>query len=83
MACVYLHNFLRKSKTSQQCYSPPESFDRVVNNVFLPGTWRNEDPPHGLIPIVSHPRKAATSAQNIREEFAEYFATRRGDLCAS
>lgn len=83
MACIYLHNFLRKSKTSQRYYSPPESFDRVVNNVFLPGTWRNEDPSNGLIPIASHPRRASTSAQNIREEFAEYFAARRGDLCLS
>lgn len=76
MACVYLHNYLRKSKTSQQHYSPPESFDRVVNNVILPAAWRKEGPPNGLIPITSQPRKAAISAQNIRDEFAEYFTTK-------
>lgn len=76
MTCVYLHNFLRKSRASQHIYSPPESFDRVINSIFVPGTWRNENPLNGLIPLGSHPRRAANSAQNIREEFAEYFTTR-------
>lgn len=80
MACVYLHNFLRKSRTSQRYYSPPESFDRVVNNVFIPGTWRNEEQSNGLIPLVSQPRRATMLAQNIREEFAEYlYSIRAGN----
>lgn len=76
MACIYLHNFLRKSRTSSHFYSPPESFDRIINNVLMPGIWRNEDPPTGLIPLTSIPRRGSISAQKIQEEFAEYLQSR-------
>nr|CAI5823422.1 unnamed protein product [Callosobruchus analis] len=42
-ACVYLHNYLRKSKTSRSLYTPSGSFDNedLENGTIIPGTWRS------------------------------------------
>lgn len=41
-ACVYLHNYLRKNKSSRDAYSPPNFFDREVEGRNIVGTWRQE-----------------------------------------
>nr|CAI5864826.1 unnamed protein product [Callosobruchus analis] len=42
-ACVYLHNYLRKSKTSSSLYTRSGSFDNeeLENWTIIPGTWRS------------------------------------------
>lgn len=42
LSCVYLHNFLRKSKNSQNTYTPFGTFDQDKNGIIHPGHWRNE-----------------------------------------
>lgn len=40
LACIYLHNFLRNEISSQDVYSPPDSFDREVERQLINGSWR-------------------------------------------
>lgn len=70
-ACV-LHNFLL-SRTSSDIYVPRDFVDRESGGKVLPGDWRNEveDPPSAITNI---PRRSNPVAQNIRDEFKEYFA---------
>lgn len=76
MTCVLLHNFLRRSKTSSSCYSPPGTFDSEENGYIIPGAWRqNQDTLTSLLPLRNIPRKSSMDAKAIREEFAEYFVT--------
>jgi len=42
MACVYLHNFLRKEKSSRDIYSPTDLIDHEVEGQLVRGTWREE-----------------------------------------
>lgn len=42
MTCIYLHNFLRKSKTSNNLYCPQNTLDKEVNGQIIFGTWRND-----------------------------------------
>ena len=41
-ACIYLHNFLRKSATSRPLYSPHGTFDIYSRDGnIIPGSWRS------------------------------------------
>lgn len=74
MTCVLLHNFLRRSKTSQSVYTPPGTFDNEENGVILPGTWRQDHSPmSSLLPMQQVPRKHKGLAEEIRGEFSQYF----------
>lgn len=42
MACVLLHNFLRRSKSSNLLYSPIGTFDTEIDGQFQVGLWRND-----------------------------------------
>nr|CAH7761150.1 unnamed protein product [Callosobruchus chinensis] len=66
-ACVYLHNYLRKSKTSRSLYTPSGSFD-------------HEDLENGIIVPDRVPRRPPTEAKLVREEFKEYFMTAQGKV---
>nr|CAI5827131.1 unnamed protein product [Callosobruchus analis] len=40
-ACIYLHNFLRKSVAAASIYIPPGTFDyETSDGLRIPGTWR-------------------------------------------
>lgn len=76
MACVYLHNFLRSSSTSKNTYSPPGTFDREENGHILEGSWRETtEQGTSLISLQKVARKSTVTAQEIRDEYATYFAT--------
>lgn len=80
LACVYLHNFLRKSKTSRHIYSPVGILDQSIDNVIIEGTWRRDQDQTSLLPLQRIPRKSSTVAMDTRNEFAEYFLTRDGSV---
>jgi len=40
--CVLLHNFLRKSKTSRDIYTPHGTFDIENNGKMIAGLWRKD-----------------------------------------
>lgn len=76
MACVYLQNFLRSS-TSKNTYSPPGTFDKKVNGHILEGNLREiTEQGTSLISLQKVARKPTVSAQEIRDEYATYFATK-------
>lgn len=79
MTCVLLHNFLRRSSSSRQLYSPTGTFDSYNMNGELvqPGMWRNEiDLNISAIRNISQiARRPALSPVEIRNEFTSYFAT--------
>lgn len=76
MAVACLHNFLRKSKSSKNVYTPPGTFDEQDSEGnILPGNWRNETnfQASSFLPINSIPRKSSMESKDIRENFANYF----------
>lgn len=73
MACVHLHNFLRKSSTSQNIYCPEDALDREVDGRVIPGTWRNDGEMSSLYNLKKVPRKSSANAQEIRNRFSTYF----------
>ncbi|XP_045495296.1 putative nuclease HARBI1 [Colias croceus] len=73
MTCLYLHNFLRKSTSSQNIYSPPGSFDIYQNeDLVRPGSWRNNGG-SSFLPLLSIPRRPPRNATQIRLDFMNYF----------
>lgn len=74
--CVLLHNFLRRSKTSTNIYSPPGTFDREENGQQFSGSWRNDvEGMTSLIPMERRGRRSGIDAKCIRQEFGEFFMT--------
>lgn len=77
MACLYLHNFLRNSKSSRDNYTPPDSFDTYVNGELVrPGSWRNNRD-NAFLPLLTLPRRAPRIATDIRLDFVNYFYRNR------
>lgn len=75
LACIYLHNFLRKSKESRNVYTPPGTFDEEKEGEFIPGVWRQQNSElQSFLPLKKVPRKSAAHCEAIRNEFAEYFS---------
>lgn len=74
MAIVHLHNFLRKSASSKNIYSPPGTFDFEENDEIVSGNWRsNEDGMTSMLPIRNVPRRNTTMVEEIRNELADFF----------
>lgn len=75
LACVYLHNFLKKSKTSRDIYTPVGMFDTEdIDHNLVEGTWRTENQDlQSFLPLQRIPRKSSVAAQEIRDEYASYF----------
>lgn len=44
MACIYLHNFIRKDETSKQnnVYHTPRLLDQELDGELIEGSWRRE-----------------------------------------
>lgn len=51
LACIYLHNFLRRDKVSKDMYSPSNSFDSEIEGHIIDGSWRHEVNSTTLRPI--------------------------------
>ncbi|XP_015377875.1 PREDICTED: uncharacterized protein LOC107172114 [Diuraphis noxia] len=83
LACVYLHNFLRVQPDSRQFYSTSGCFDSYDTSTgeIIPGSWREiTSGDTGLRPFRSIPRRPATTAKNVREEFMSYFMSEIGSV---
>ena len=81
-ACVHLHNFLLKSKSSANIYTPPGSLGSVApNGSIVPGDWRKDN--QGLksfYPLPRIERKHSEFAKAVREEYANYFVSDIGSV---
>lgn len=76
LACVHLHNYLRKSKSSRYIYTHQGSLDSEVKGVLANGSWRQDSgTTSSLIPIRKVARKTSSVTKENRQQFAEYFAT--------
>lgn len=80
---VLLHNFLRRSRTSSNTYSPPGMVDSHIdeNGVrkFVPGTWRSDmDDLTSSFPLKGVARRSRTTPKEIRNEFASFYASDAG-----
>ncbi|CAH2003310.1 unnamed protein product [Acanthoscelides obtectus] len=76
LACVYLHNFLRKSKHSRNTYTPSGTFDDEKEGKIIPGQWRQGSEnknAESFLPIPKIGRKSSANCEAIRNEFATYF----------
>ncbi|PNF25629.1 hypothetical protein B7P43_G03830 [Cryptotermes secundus] len=79
MACIYLHNFLRKSCDSRQIYTPGGALDHEENGHVTRGTWRNEiTTATTFTPLPTISRQSTQTANDIRDEFAAYFMSEDG-----
>ena len=76
MAIAYLHNFLRRSG-SRNIYTPPDFLDQENEGLMTEGRWRQEvEADSGsLLPLRRVPRLSTNKAEEVRNEFAEYFVT--------
>ncbi|KAJ8965585.1 hypothetical protein NQ317_011572 [Molorchus minor] len=76
MTCVLLHNFLRKSESSANIYTPMGTFNKEDNGILSEGSWRREFANNSSVqPLLKIGRKATVKAQTVRTEFADYFST--------
>lgn len=77
LTTIYLHNFLRKRKSSSIAYAPIGTFDCELNDgTVVEGTWRRDNINlTSMCDLRRIPRKSPTNAQEIRNEFANYFMT--------
>lgn len=85
LACIYLHNFLRRDQSSKISYSPPGSFDGedLDVGVIVHGTWRNNVSNRGDVgmhDLKTIPRRSDTPAQNTRNIFRDYFVSPAGSV---
>lgn len=83
MACLYMHNFLRRNKQSRALYTPPMTFDfEDSDHNVIEGAWRREYTVEGtsILELERRPRNSARTATIIRDQFGEYFMSERGSL---
>ena len=73
LASLALHNMLRTK--SSESYTPPGYADEIVNDTLIDGSWREQNPPSILEPLL--PRRSGNNtkikAEQIRSIFADYF----------
>ncbi|KAJ8971000.1 hypothetical protein NQ317_012113 [Molorchus minor] len=80
LACVHLHNFLRTSPGSNS-YMPLGELDRENSSTgeIIEGLWRQDSEQlTSMLPLNRVGRKSSASAQEARNEFADYFLTEQG-----
>jgi hypothetical protein len=79
LACIHLHNFLRRSSESPQLYCPTGTFDSDVEGRLINGRWRREivnDTGTGCLIKVG--RNARREAKVTRESVMQYFMSDEG-----
>lgn len=77
MTCISLHNYLRRSRSSSNIYTPPGTIDQYDKNDVLvqPGLWRSEIERTCAVRNVRNvPRRSPVTATEIRNEFCYYFS---------
>ncbi|XP_024872038.1 uncharacterized protein LOC112454723 isoform X2 [Temnothorax curvispinosus] len=82
-ACIYLHNFLRKSTTSKALYSPQGTFDTDTRDGnIIPGSWRSiTQDDIGMKNLKrGRARRSTLEAKEVRDEFMRYFTSDEGHV---
>lgn len=73
LAICALHNFLI---TRKSCYTKPTDFDRDIDGIFCPGTWREELGESSLQSVSPlHTGGDREGAQEVRDKFMTYFSS--------
>jgi len=76
MACVYLHNFLRKEKSSRDIYSPTDLIDHEIEGQLVRETRREDIHSNSTFtPMQRVGRRSPRFIEENRNEFAEYFSS--------
>lgn len=71
LACCYLHNYLRRTKSAAYCnVGPPDSEDPKTESIA--DSSRERDKLTGL--VASHSRNASQRSKTIRDTFCDYFS---------
>lgn len=80
MTCILLHNFLRRSNTSRNLYTPTGTTDSYVNGELLRGgSWRSTDRGTGITPLNGVPRRSTVNALETRVNFMNHIIERRNN----
>lgn len=75
MACIHLHYFIRKNNTSKNKVRPKILFD--CGHGMSEGSWRKEaENLTSFLPLTQIAKRPSNYAEEIRQEFAEYFSGR-------
>ncbi|CAH1986956.1 unnamed protein product [Acanthoscelides obtectus] len=83
LACVFLHNYLRRNAQAKDMYTPPGSFDveDFYTGTIIPGQWRTDrESIQSLLPLKNVARKSPHDAKEVRDEFSEYFISEIGQV---
>jgi hypothetical protein len=83
LACVYLHNFLRRNVAARSMYKPAGTFDSTDMDTgnIIEGSWRlDKDSVTLLHPLRRIARKSATTVKYNRDEFAYFSSTPQGQV---
>ena len=83
MAACSLHNFLRSKSDARNVYTPLgiADIEDMHTHDILPGQWRLQLNPEGLVPLAQQGSNRCTStAKEIQKEFCEYFNSREGQV---
>ncbi|XP_045510774.1 protein ALP1-like [Colias croceus] len=74
LTCIYLHNFLKNSRSSRPLYASEGTFDYMENGELREGAWRQQyQNADAFGPLERLPIRPRASALDVREEFANYF----------
>lgn len=82
-ACISLHNYLRGCIDSKYCYTPRGTFDSEDKDTgeVIYGNWRREVAGGcTFLPLKKTGRKSTLEAQNVRQEFTNFFQTPVGSV---
>lgn len=83
LACMYLHNFLRRNVVAVNGYTPPGNIDYEdpdSGNIVL-GSWRTEvNADEGMFNLQCVARRPSSKAERIRDEFKDYFMSPTGAI---
>lgn len=83
LACIYLHNFLRRDSASRHHYTPHGTFDWYDDDGnLIEGGWRSEvnEGDSFLIDLQNIPRRTTVNLHEIRDEFRDYFLSPEGSV---
>lgn len=83
LACVHLHNFLRRNQRAVNHYCPPGTFDSEDKDSgeLIEGRWRAEvQQESGMYRLQKVSRNARESAKVIRKNFMKYFVSVTGKV---
>lgn len=80
LACCALHNLLLTKNADK--YAPVGTMDQyTTDGSIIEGSWRREHPENTMYPLERVvPRYIADNANNVREEFKEFFMSADGEV---